>query len=164
MHKIENLRFICTNSCSGSQDRAPSPSLSGLCFVNLSCLCSAVFASRRAHSLQRRSLSSLSCDGFGALLEISMFTTNSKTTLNRWIMNKLNYKSVYVRMRFSITRILSAHGARTRALDLRTIHINIFQRNSAVKLTSVGLAHARPNYSIAQYDLEVTVQKIMPLH
>ena len=24
-------------------------------------------------------------------------------------------------------------------------HINIYQRNSAVKLTSVGLAHARPN-------------------
>ena len=29
-------------------------------------------------------------------------------------------------------------------------HINIYQRNSAVELTSVGLAHARPNKTFSK--------------
>ena len=56
-------------------------------FVNLFCLCLAVSVTRRAlfHSLLIRSLSSLFCNGFSALVEVlgvSMFATTSKTTLN----------------------------------------------------------------------------------
>ena len=40
------------------------------------------------------------------------------------------------------------YSVRTHPLDVRrTIHIYIYQRNSAIELTSVGLAHARPNYA-----------------
>ena len=55
---------IYTNLCSGSQGRAPNPI--SLHFVNFSCPCShcsAVSAACRACSLQRRTLSCLSCDG-----------------------------------------------------------------------------------------------------
>ena len=76
------------SSCSGNQGRAPGSYLSS-CTL-LICLCSpaavSASAAHQARSLQRRSLSSSSCDDFGALLQvfrISMFTTNSKTTLNQ---------------------------------------------------------------------------------
>ena len=41
-----------------------------------------------------------------------------------------------------------AHIVCTRAMDVRTIHIyiNIYQKNSIVQLTSVGLIHTRPDY------------------
>ena len=50
-----------------------------------------------------------------------------------------------------IARIRLTYG-HMRALDVRrTIHtyiyIYIYRKNSAVELTSVGLAHAHPNYS-----------------
>ena len=68
----------------------PVLSLSRLRFIILSCLCSAVFAACQARSFQRHTLSSLSYDSFGVRTEvfrIPMFTTNSKTTLNRGILN-----------------------------------------------------------------------------
>ena len=73
-----------TNLRIDSLDRVPSPI--SLHFVNLSCLCSAVSAACQAlcHYHVCRSLFSLSCNSFRALLEvfsISMFTTSSKTTL-----------------------------------------------------------------------------------
>ena len=54
-------------------------------FVNLSFL--AVSAARRAHSLHRRSLSSLSCSGFGALLEVFRISMFSTIALNWGILN-----------------------------------------------------------------------------
>ena len=83
--------------------RAPSPI--SLRFANLSCLCSAVSAARRALSLIL-SWFCLSCDGFRLLLEvfrIYMFTTSSKTTI------KSDYKSVR-----TCSQLDHAHSVRMR--------------------------------------------------
>ena len=73
---------------------------------------------------------SLSCDGFRALLEvfgISMFTTNSKTTLQS---KNSDYKSMH-----TCSWIICTQYACPGRATYNVRHIYIYQRNSAVQLT-----------------------------
>ena len=129
--------FMYVNSCSSSQSRAPSP-----IFPCASLIFPVVSAARQALSrfLQRRSLSSLSCDGFGVLLEVfkvSMFTTNSKTTLNRGIMNMCLGTHVLLD---------HAHIVRTRVWTY-VGYIHITREIPPLNSLVWGLAHTRPNYT-----------------
>ena len=117
-----------------------APSLS----LRFTCLSLAVSAASLLHC----SLSSLSSDDFRALLEVvgvSMFTTSNQMTLN----SKQKDSGLHVLL--DHTPFARTWRTCTHALDIQcTIHtyIYIYQRNSAIELTSVGLAHARPNYSL----------------
>ena len=123
------------NSCRGSQGRAPS-----LHFANLSCLCSAVSAARRACSLHHCSLSYLAMVLvlFWKYSEyLSMFTT---TTLNRGLLN-----NGIIKVSRSARVLDHMHAVRMQCVYACNGYI-IYQKNSTVQLTSVGLAHTRPNY------------------
>ena len=126
-----------------------SPISLSLRFANLSCLSLAVSATRRGFtcSLLRCSLSSLSSDGFRAHLEvfgISMFSTGNKTRFAHVRSHAFCPHMACIRMHWTY--------------DVKYIYMYIYiyiyiyrerererERNSAVKLTSVGLAHACPN-------------------
>ena len=108
MHNKENLRFIQIHAAAV---RIVCPALSlSLHFVKLSCLCSAVLAARQARSLHCRSLPSLSCDGFGALLEV--FRIQPLTLQN------MNQKAVHMNIIMWFGFLFS--------LNIRLYHIIIF--------------------------------------
>ena len=151
VHNKKNLKFVQIHAVAVRVER-PTLSLS-LCFVNLSCLCSAVSAAHRAlsHSLLCHSLSSLSCNGFGALREVVrvfIFTKSSKTINSK--PKSLNKKATITVSRCTCvvrSRKYSPYAACIRVQWIYDvcIYIHIYQNNSAVQLTSVTLDHTCPD-------------------
>ena len=140
MYNTENLRFIQIHAVAV---RVEHPALS---LPDFSYLCTAVSALSR--SLQCCSLSSLSCNGFGALLEVfrvSMLTINSKTTLN-WGINNCLGLHVFLDHAHIVHTRRRAHVCNGHMYD-----IYIYQKNSAVQLTSVGLTRACLNYKAEHF-------------
>ena len=128
-----------------SLGRVPSPI--SLHFINLSCLCSAISAIRQALSRSRVRSSLFPCLVMVSKLfwkyseYMYMLTPSSKTTI------KSEFKSV--RMFSQLDHAHSVCTWHTYTYTGRTTYDTntcIYQRNSAVQLTGVGLAHACPNY------------------